>query len=70
MDDKKIVLFLDKKKKCYIIYSTLADLMDLQEPFDCTTLPLQRVNDIDEQWIIKKVTYLKGSISLEFEKIK
>ena len=69
-EDKRVIVYLDEKKKWYLIYSNIDDLMKCKEPFDCTDLPLQRLNDIAEKWIIKKVTYTKAKLVMEFEKLK
>ena len=69
-DDKKIIIYLDKKKNWYLIYSKIEDLLELKEPLDCTDLPLSRLNDIAEKWLIKKVIYTKCKLTFEFEKLK
>lgn len=69
-DDKKIIVYLDKTKKWYLVYSDIKDLLEFKEPFDCTDLPLSRLNDIVERWLIKKVIYTKSKLTLEFEKLK
>lgn len=67
---EKIVLFIDSKKKSYLVYSNLNDLLQFKEPDDYSTVPLTRLNEIKEQWIIKKVTHTKGKLTVEFHKIK
>lgn len=69
-DDKKVIIFLDKKKKWYLVYSKIDDLTQFKEPFDCDQIPLSRLNDIDEKWLVKKVVSAKNKLSFEFEKLK
>ena len=69
--DKKVVVFLDKDKKWYLIYNTIDDLLGYKEPLDCKHLPLQRLNDIDEIWMIEKIlTYSNRKLSIQLKKIK
>jgi len=67
---KKIILFLDEYKKSYLVYSNLNDLLKFNEPDDYLETPVTRLNDIKEKWVIKKVIYTKGKLTLEFKKLK
>lgn len=66
----KIILFLDKTKKSHLVYLNLDDLCKLKKPHEYSKMPLTKLNEIKEQWIIKKVVSSNSQLSLEFEKLK
>ncbi len=65
---KKIVLYIQKNKKAYLLYPDDKTLTSMEEPelFSDNGV-LMNLNDIKEKWEIAKVTKTNNKLVLEFK---
>lgn len=67
---KKLLLYLQKTKKCYLLYASEESLIrqDAPEKYEDNGVVFN-LNDIKEKWELQKVVKTNAKMTLEFKLI-